>query len=80
MPVTLTSSLAIGVNALQTTQTALSTVSHNIANVNTVGFTRQETINGAVALGGFGAGVEILEIRRTADSLLQNHHKLNYQC
>ena len=71
MPVTLTSSLAIGVNSMQTTQTALSTVAHNIANVNTDGFVRQEVITEGVSLGGFGAGVQIQTIRRTVDNLLQ---------
>ena len=68
---TLNSTLNIALSALQTTQTTLSTVSHNISNVNTEGYVRQQVINGNVALGGFGGGVNITEIRQVVDRFLE---------
>lgn len=67
---TLNSTLNIALSALQTTQTTLSTVSHNISNVNTDGYVRQQVMNGNVALGGFGGGVNIVEIRQVVDKFL----------
>lgn len=69
---TLNSTLNIALSALQTTQTTLSTVSHNISNVNTDGYVRQQVINGNVALGGYGGGVNIIEIRQITDKFLAN--------
>lgn len=67
---TLNSTLSIAMSALQTTQTTLSTVSHNITNVNTEGFVRQQVINGNVSIGGYGGGVNITEIRQVVDQYL----------
>jgi flagellar hook-associated protein 1 FlgK len=66
-------SLSNALSGLQTAQSALTTVSHNIANVNTPGYVRKTAEQVSVALGGFGAGVTISEIRRqVADHLLRD--------
>lgn len=69
----LTSSLNMAVRSMQVNQTNLSTLSHNISNANTAGYTRQEVIQGSTAIAGFGSGVDITTIRRTVDSVLQNN-------
>ncbi len=69
----LTSTLGLAVRSMQVNQTGLSTISHNISNVNTAGYTRQEVIQGATAVAGFGSGVDIINIRRTIDTVLQNN-------
>lgn len=66
--------------ALRAQQTGLSTSSHNIANANTPGFTRQEavmTASLAIPAPGFvngmglvGTGVDVLAIRRIRDGFL----------
>lgn len=66
--------LATGSSALLAFQRALSTVSHNVANINTPGYSRQRaefearagTYNG---YGYQGNGVQVVDIRRMADSL-----------
>lgn len=64
----------LGVSALLTAQRALATTGHNIANVNTEGYSRQRveqattpplTLGGAV----FGTGVQISAVRRLVDDL-----------
>ncbi|MDZ7754723.1 MAG: flagellar hook-associated protein FlgK [Gammaproteobacteria bacterium] len=65
----------IGVSALQTSQRALSTVSHNIANVNNPAFSRQRNDITARAPqfidGGFkGTGVQVSDIRRSVNQFL----------
>lgn len=69
----LSATLGLAVRSMQVNQSGLSTVSHNISNVNTAGYTRQEVVQGATAIGGFGAGVDIIDIRRTVDAVLQNN-------
>ena len=66
-------SLSNAVTGLKTAQSSLTTVSHNIANVNTPGYVRKTAEQVSVALGGFGAGVTISEIRRqVAEYLLRD--------
>lgn len=66
--------LATGSSALIAFQRALSTVSHNVANVATEGYSRQR-VELAAREGSFrgygsqGSGVQIVDIRRMADSL-----------
>lgn len=67
---TLTATLGTALSGLQTSQASLSTVSHNIANVNSEGYSRQEVIAAGRAIGGFGSGVEISAIRRVTDEIL----------
>lgn len=82
----LTNLLGIGVSALTAAQRALSTTGHNIANVSTPGFSRQEVVltetqpENAVP-GQIGTGVEVTEIRRSLDAfvedrLLASHEQL----
>ena len=67
----------IGLSGLNAAQAGLATAGHNISNVNTVGFNRQEVqfasnqpqYSGA---GFFGNGVSVQNIRRSYDSLLQS--------
>src|SRR5438105_805431 len=66
--------LEIARRALLAQQSALSVISHNIANANTPGYTRQEALLGATDPQDFfpgqvGTGVAAEQIRRLRDSL-----------
>lgn len=66
--------LATGSSALIAFQRALSTVGHNVANINTPGYSRQrvefESRDGTYFGYGYqGNGVQIVDVRRMADSL-----------
>ncbi|TWI02842.1 flagellar hook-associated protein 1 FlgK [Luteimonas cucumeris] len=66
--------LNIGSGALLAFQRALSTVGHNVANINTEGYSRQRTEfaardASAHGYGYQGNGVQIVDVRRMADSL-----------
>jgi flagellar hook-associated protein 1 len=72
----LTPLLGIGTSALAAFQRALATTGHNISNVNTPGYSRQETIltetdpqNGRP--GQIGTGVQASEIRRSVDTFVE---------
>lgn len=61
---------SIGVSALQTFSRQLETTGHNIANVQTPGFSRQQVeLNPLAHIGGRGAGVEIGNIQRIFDGI-----------
>lgn len=67
----------IGRLALFSSQTGISVAAHNIANVNTEGYSRQEPIfNTAQAVstsaGQLGMGVEVTEVRRLVSSFIEN--------
>lgn len=67
--------LNIGYKGLQSQQRALDVVSHNIANTNTQGYTRQDVIMESslpikIPQGYVGTGVEIGEIRRIRNKFL----------
>jgi flagellar hook-associated protein 1 FlgK len=74
--------LQIGLRSLQTQQRSLDVTSHNIANANTTGYTRQEalmtttapypvpSLDGYKGAGQIGTGVKISEIRRMRDRFL----------
>ncbi len=67
--------LNIGVSALTSYQRALDTAGHNIANVNTAGYSRQRVELGATlpslsGAGYIGSGVEVTNITRMYDSFL----------
>lgn len=66
----LTSALRIGVSGMQTSQMALSTVSHNVVNANTVGYSRQNMLTSAASTNGYGAGVQLDSIQRVSDRFL----------
>lgn len=72
--------LNIGKSGLFAAKQSMSTTSHNIANANTEGFSRQEVrteTNSAIAEGDYviGRGTEIQSIRRAHDELIEK--KLN---
>ncbi len=67
--------LNIGVKALQAQQRALDVTSHNIANANTEGYTRQDAVMATSTpikefAGYVGTGVEITEFRRIRDQFI----------
>lgn len=74
-------SLSIGMSALAAAQRGIDTTSHNIANANTVGYSRQR-IEQAAAFpvvgarpyrsGPIGAGVEVTAVRRMRDEILEH--------
>lgn len=68
--------LAAALSGLQTSQTALTTVSNNIANVNTPGFAREVVNQSPVVAGGQGEGVTIQDIQRVTNQFLET---ANYQ-
>lgn len=79
-------SLYIGVSGLKSAQTALNTTAHNISNVNTTGYTRQQismvdsfykktsTLSNK-ANAKSGSGVEISEIRRVRDDYMDASYR-----
>jgi flagellar hook-associated protein 1 FlgK len=72
-----TSLLNVGASGLQAAYAAMNTVSHNVANVNTPGYSRQETVQttmpGMYTGGGFiGRGVALESVRRAYDSQVTN--------
>ncbi|HEX2859738.1 MAG TPA: flagellar hook-associated protein FlgK [Alphaproteobacteria bacterium] len=71
MTASLTSALSIATGGLQYSQLALGTISHNIANANTQGYSRQQVNATAVSYDGFGAGVQLQGISRITDLQLQ---------
>jgi flagellar hook-associated protein 1 FlgK len=73
--------LNIGTQALQANQVALQTIGNNIANVNTVGYSRQSVVMGTVAgqftgAGYIGKGVDIQTIQRNYDQFLTRQSTL----
>ncbi len=67
--------ISIGVSALAANQSALQTISNNIANVNTPGYTRQAIVQSNIpgqftGSGYFGKGVETVTVRRIYDEFL----------
>jgi flagellar hook-associated protein 1 FlgK len=66
----LTTSLRSLVSALQTNQATLSYISDNIANVNTIGYTRRVVAQETQVSAGVSAGVNVNEVRRSIDGFL----------
>ncbi len=71
----MSSIMNIGVLALQANQSALQTVSNNIANVNTPGYSRQSVVLQNIpgqftGAGYFGKGVDVLTVTRTYSDFL----------
>lgn len=65
----------IGVRGLSAAQGSLATVSHNIANANTAGYSRQEAVLSTglaqrTGMGFFGSGVDVSTVRRNYDQFL----------
>jgi len=73
--------LNVGTQSVLTAQRQLTTTGHNIANVNTEGYSRQSVIQGANApkqYGGqtYGMGVHVENVRRSWDQFAVNEHNL----
>ncbi|MCR9026878.1 lateral flagellar hook-associated protein LfgK [Aeromonas caviae] len=69
--------LSIGFSGLNASQIALNISAQNIANVNTIGYSRQEAMMGS--LSGFGRmdngmGIEVTGVRRITDDYLVSQH------
>src|SRR5579883_2499719 len=67
--------LATGSSALIAFQRALATISNNVANANTPGYSREQTVLSAKpgqyqGYGFIGAGVDVATVQRTVDTLL----------
>jgi flagellar hook-associated protein 1 FlgK len=65
----------IGVSALKVAQAGISVTSHNIANANTPGYSRQEIVQGTLlsqnlGQGFFGAGADVLGVKRQYNDFL----------
>jgi flagellar hook-associated protein 1 FlgK len=58
-------------SGLQTSQTALKTISQNVANANTPGYVRTSPVLTPRVIGAAGSGVEVSDLRRAADRFLQ---------
>ncbi|SFD92712.1 flagellar hook-associated protein 1 FlgK [Thiohalospira halophila DSM 15071] len=81
--------LNIGTSGLLASQRALATISHNVSNVNTEGYSRQESIitsrNPTYTGAGFqGNGADVTNVRRMADEFLTKQLEMrtseaNYQ-
>ncbi len=61
-------------SGIQAHQQGLATTSHNIANIDTNGFSRQEVVleTNRPAEGVIGSGVQVAHVRRTVDIFLEN--------
>ena len=57
---------------LEASQRALSVISHNVANANTEGYTRQVLDTSDVYYAGIGSGVRIDDVSRKIDAVLEN--------
>lgn len=78
-------SLYIGASGLHSAQTALNTTAHNLSNINTTGYTRQQiTFNDRTYLpagtrsniqGKYGLGVTVQEIRRIRDAFIDKAYR-----
>ena len=77
-------SLYIGVSGLQSAQTALNTTAHNLSNVNSTGYTRQQTsfgtaiylpVSGSSISGQYGLGVKIEDIRRVRNEFVDEAYR-----
>lgn len=80
-------SLYVGSSGLKSAQTALNTTAHNLANINTKGYTRQQitfsdtqyvTVGGkysAVSSSSYGLGVAVSEIRRIRDQFIDSAYR-----
>ena len=67
---TLTLALNSAISGLSTAQAGLDVISHNIANVNTEGFTRKVFEPESRVLAGMGVGVQLGDVRNSVDQNL----------
>ncbi len=80
-------SLMVGATGLKSAQTALNTTAHNLANINTEGYTRQQITfsdtqyiaykgrANAVVASNYGLGVAVSEIRRIRDQFIDSAYR-----
>lgn len=78
----MSAALSIGARALTTNLTALQVIGHNIANANTVGYSRQSVnlqVAGYQQLGGqyYGQGVQVDTVTRAHDAYLTRESQLS---
>lgn len=66
----LNSALRIGTSGLNVAQSGLATISHNVVNANSPGFSRQIVQPSAVSINGFGTGVQLDGIQRVSDRFI----------
>lgn len=83
----LMSNLYLGTSGLQTSQNALNTTAHNLSNIDTTGFTRQQVLQGtrpyntilyntsAVANQELGLGVNYIKVRQVRDYFLDQSYR-----
>jgi flagellar hook-associated protein 1 FlgK len=71
MTSTLSSVLNIASTGIQASQTALSVVSDNVANVNTPGYVQKKVDQSSEVVGGQGQGVSIADVKRVTNSYLE---------
>ncbi|WP_297834666.1 flagellar hook-associated protein FlgK [Pseudomonas sp.] len=67
--------ISIGLSGLTASSAALNTISNNMANVDTVGYSRQQVITGAsaqqnIGIGYVGTGTTLMDVRRIYNSYL----------
>ena len=78
-------SLYVGVSGLQTAQNALNTTAHNLANVETEGYVRQQILQGdkqynkigyaSVSNMQVGLGVNLSDVRQVRDEFLDKEYR-----
>lgn len=71
----LNATLNNAISGLAMAQRSLTTVSNNIANVSTPGYTKKTTTQHAIVAGGVGMGVTAGELKRSIDALLQREQR-----
>lgn len=62
------SALRTSLSGLSAAQTGMQVMSNNVANVNTAGYSRKYVEQKSIAIGGFGVGVTVTDIKRRVDS------------
>ncbi|MBO6825270.1 MAG: flagellar hook-associated protein FlgK [Sneathiella sp.] len=66
-----------GVTGMLSHQKALNVTSNNIANVQTDGYARKTVDYSTIVLGGYGAGVDVEDVRRVTDEFIQRELRLS---
>ncbi len=79
----LTSALRIATSGMQTSQIGLGTISHNIVNANTAGYSRQVVNTASTSIAGSGSGVTVASVTRTSNayyfqSILKQQSEMSY--
>ena len=81
-------SLMVGSSGLRSAQTALNTTAHNLSNVNTQGYTRQQVtftdttyanvFSSSIVPGKYGLGVDIGAISRVRNDFIDRSYRTEY--